>query len=111
MSKVYLPPEGDEIFSGDDKELNFGVTGIANLTGYVIRFELFTFAGAQVFSKSSGSGVALEGLINFVVTLDAADTANLAGIYKYEIEGTSPLGKVITLAYGHINILADMIGA
>jgi len=108
MSQVNLPPVDEEWFSGDDKDIAYTINGIADLTGYDIIWRLFNGL-STVFSKTTGAGEIVITTNLVTVTVNAADTDGLEGNYTYECEGTSPGGKVVTLAWGSVKLKHDKI--
>lgn len=104
MSKVNLPPENEEWFSGDTKRVTYTVSGVADLTGYTISWRLFK-DGVAVASKGVGTGVTIDDETHFTITVAAGDTAGLSGRYRYECQGTSPSGEIITLAHGVVSVM------
>lgn len=105
--------------SGDDRVLRFtntdddGVSRLDLTTGN-LKWGLSPvkgFTGVPVVTKSSGSGIVVEGdptLGICLVDLDPADSADLKGRFIQELEYTSAAGKVSTLSTGVGTILADM---
>ncbi len=104
--------------SGDDRVLRFTNTddggGALDLTVGTLKWGLSPvkgFSGVTTVSKSSGSGIAIEGAPTLgicLVDLDPADTAALKGRFIQELEYTDGAGKVSTLSTGVGKIIADM---
>ncbi len=65
---------------------------------------------AQI-SKSSGSGIAVSGASSNIVTITvaAADSAALAGIYWHELQVTDGSSQVKTIMWGHVTFKTDAI--
>lgn len=88
-----------------------------NLTGVTLKFMVKrrvldadadavitkVMGAAQIQITSALGGIARIGLLE-------ADTADLLGTYKWELEATDADGK-ITLAAGDFTVVADLIGA
>lgn len=106
MSKADLPPNNEEFFSGDSKQIIFKVSGV-DLTGYTVTFAMFR-GGQEVLRKTTGGGVSVRA-DGFTVTFGPADTEDKTGSYDYEAQGVGASGEVVTLAHGKLKIAADKL--
>ncbi|KAF0232430.1 MAG: hypothetical protein FD177_2515 [Desulfovibrionaceae bacterium] len=96
---------------GDAKEIGIPVvdeTGAAlNLTGYTVRWGLFSMAGAKLLEKSTAtSGVAVDTPASgeVLITLAPTDTAGRSGLYRHECEIIDTNSKPSTVLRGLVEI-------
>jgi len=104
------------ITRGDDQEIRFTVTDendvVVDVSGATVA--KFTVKrdpeSAEEFQKTIGSGIDMtsagSGLID--VTIDAADTASLAGRYEYDLEILTAASKINTLTQGIFFVKRDI---
>jgi hypothetical protein len=108
------------MISGDDHELTYTITdadGAAkSLTGATsLKWSVFalTDLSTSVLAKTTSSGVSLVNIDDtddgVKVVLTQADTNDLAGTYKYELEVVDSASKKSTLAKGIATITQDLI--
>ena len=101
-----------EMVAGNTKEIEITVVDsdgqAVDLSGYVARWGLFKphGGGALVLKASATGGIdvsqAASGLL--VVSLAAADTDGLAGLYLHECEVEGPGGEIETVVQGEVRV-------
>jgi len=105
-------------WSGDDKVLTVTVTdgsGTAtNLTGATINYELQALPpdGVALLTKTTGGGgisITDAAAGTFEITIAAADTASLSGVYFHECQVVDSSGNVSTIFTGRVNIREDFV--
>ena len=86
---------------------------IVNISGAAIKFGLYTVVdNGEVLTKTVGSGIVItDGVIGlYEVTVDAADTAALAGRHFHETEMIVS-STTRTVMVGVVNIKTDRVNA
>lgn|SRR5690606_34993416 len=96
--------------SGDTKRLRVTITdsdGVeVDVTGATI---IYVIADSQErVRKATGDGITIDGAV-VTVTLDPADTAELAGVYAHEMQIVDGAGQVQTVFTGQMSIAKDLI--
>jgi len=113
-----LTPQNFELVSGNDKDLRFTTLdqdGIAvDITGSTIVWALARSAKnkSRLITYTSPTNVAItDGPAGkFTVSIQDTDTLTLkAGKYYHEARVTSPVGNKITVAYGEVDLLDNVI--
>lgn len=101
--------------SGDSKTITVNVVDAAGTavdvsTATAVRYAIATSAAAVTpsVSKTLGAGITVAGSV-VTVTLAAADTALLAGVYYHELEITDASAHVFTALSGHVTIERDLL--
>lgn len=109
-------PQTDDMVSGDDQTIRITVTDAdgtaADLSGSTLTFVLANTSGETLVEKTSGGGaITVTGSDNDVaeVQLDSADTADLEGRFKMELEEETNGGQTNTLLQGILTIHEDII--
>lgn len=107
------------IYAGDDAELPFTLTDAngdpLDLTGARLRWACAaTVNSAAVITKDSANGdaeIEITSSPGFEasVWLVPADTMNLSGVYRHELEIIDGAGKTETLATGKLTIKATIL--
>lgn len=107
--------------SGDDFVVTITVKDDSreaiDLTGATIEFRQAVkkpggrFETTAKITKTTSSGIAITDATNgvFTVTMDPADTDDLAGRYYYEIQVTDSGGDIATVTTGTAIIDADLV--
>lgn len=111
--------QDQEIYSGNDiiwecsfldelTELPMDISGAQKLTYALSKTAK---SGAALITKEIGNGVVIVNPANgqAQITLDAADTEPLSGLYYHEIRLVNALGKKLTLMFGAITINTNLI--
>lgn len=113
-----LVPQNFELVSGNDKTLRFTALdefdAIINLNGATIvwAFANSEKAKAPLITYTSPTNVTITDADNglFEVAIQSADTEDLkGGDYYHECRLTSAAGNKITLAYGAVSLLDNII--
>ncbi len=111
VPKDYVVRSGDAAVLQATTKDNDGA--VVDITGATIKFGVYAKVDdAEQFVKTVGSGIVIVSgpAGTFEVTLDAPDTAALAGLYNYEAEMIlSTLPR--TVMVGTINIKKDRVNA
>ena len=108
MAKVR---QNERLQSGNKKTLTFTITG-EDITGSTPVWKLYPFkSDVAVLSKSLGSGLTITNAASGVlqITLDAADTTNLGGHYRHELQITDASSNVNTVSTGLLYIYDSLI--
>lgn len=109
---------GSSMYSGDSVSIAVTVTdsstgAAVNLTGATMTWALADTAGATArLTKTSADGdITVGGASSNVatVTLTAADTAGLAGVYVHELQVVDGDGKTYTVYQGTLRITPDVV--
>lgn len=107
--------------AGDDVLLRFAVTDeddeAANLTGTTIKFAAVKAERPQPTAAISTEGSPVTAIVTvtdltgglFEVEIDAADTADLLGTYRFEAELTDTAGDVATVGRGFITFKRGLV--
>ena len=106
-----------EMHAGDDKTLEVTVldqNGVAvDISSSTIRWRASRSKTktADIIKKTGGAGISLSDPTNgvFTVTLDAADTESLTGIFYHEGQLTLPNGTLSTVLSGKMTVLMALI--
>lgn len=79
---------------------------LTDLQGEDLKFVL-SRAGVDVLTKIIGNGIAVTdaGKGEVTITLDAADTVNLVGVYRWNVVLTTTSEQVFSVADGHLYTL------
>lgn len=116
MTHLYVT-SGDDYASSSALTVNAtDAAGAAlDLTGWTLTFAVSRRGVAAFTAKTVGSGITVPtqtgGDVGVAyITLDAADTASLAGNYEWELQGVSG-GKIRTLDSGRLHVAPDLITA
>ena len=111
-----LIPQNFEMFSGDDKNIQFTITDEDNAASDITGASATWACSRRVktstlISKTVGSGITIVSGVGGVllVSLAQADTASLRGDYYHELEIVDAAGKKTTAAYGTMTVLTDHI--
>lgn len=99
MSKhVRIPPNCDApFFAGESKVIRITVPELATLDGFGLEF--FTTGRGWTFRKDRTSGI--ENDINtMIIRFQPADTEGQAGEWPFRARVISPVGEIVTVAYG-----------
>lgn len=102
-----------EVFQGDSKvetvTIRDEANALLNLTGYTFNWVMFRMnTRVNVLTKTLASGLSVPTPANgeLVITLDPADTVDLApGKYNHELEMISAGGDVSTVTTGIVSVL------
>ena len=113
-----LTPQNFELVSGNDKDVRFTTLDqddiAVDITGATIIWALARSAKnkSALFTYTSPTNIAItNGLAGkFTVSIQDTDTLTLkAGKYYHEARVTSAAGKKITVAYGEVDMLDNVI--
>ena len=113
-----LVPQDFELVSGNDKTLKFTTTdedgAAVNLTGATIiwAFAKSETAKTPLFDYTSPANVTITNAVGglFEVEIQSADTESLkGGEYYHEARVESSTGNKITVAYGVVTLLDNVI--
>lgn len=104
------------MWSGDSKVLEVAVTDVDDeavvLTGATINYVLqkSSRGGQAIISKSTTDGISITNALagKFEITIDASDTADLAGDYYHECQVTDSSSNVSTIFVGTVTINIGM---
>lgn len=88
----YIVPQGDEF----DQLIDFG----RDLTGYTIEAKLFDVTGAEVLTFTTTA----SGSTAYRVRLTEAQTATLAGTYRWRLRWTEPGAVTRTILTGSFEV-------
>lgn len=94
------------MMSGDTKYLDYTITMTGTLSGSTAKWVMYK-NGTVAITKTTLSGISITDDTSLRVTLDPADTANLSGVYKHELQITDTSGNICTVALGTATIKAD----
>jgi hypothetical protein len=107
--------------AGDDVLLRFAVTDEAgdpaNLTGTTVKFAAVKAERPQPAAAISTEGSPVTAIVTvtdltgglFEVEVDAADTVDLLGTYRFEAELTDTVGDVATVGRGFITFKRGIV--
>lgn len=110
-----------DLYSGDDMVLE---CTLVDQDGAVINLDLVSeikwqfsrkrgtrFSATPLVSKALGSGIEkiTPGTGRFDITIDAADTEAIDGVFYHEAEITSVTGKTSTVLIGDMTINKDLV--
>lgn len=99
-----------EIVAGDTVKINISVTDQNNaavdLTNATVTWLLYKNLNDTAVSKSTTTGITITNVRGgvFQISLTAADTQNLAGMYTHAAKVTDALGNAITVTTGTATI-------
>jgi hypothetical protein len=101
-----------EMWSGDHKNLNFGVTG-SDGAAFILTAASWVLSEAEdscsLVKRVSGDGVSISGS-TVTVSLSPAHTSGLGGIsYYHVLKGGDSASNVSTVAVGTINIKVNIV--
>lgn len=107
-----------ELHAGDDYPMQFiakqggAVIPLSKVWMTIKRRSVETDAQA-LLTLTEGAGITITDADNgvFVVQFDHADTQNLEGLHKYDIQILSQSGDIITMARGKIEFLENITRA
>lgn len=98
------------MISGDTKRLEVTIQDAdgaeVDVTGAAVTYVIAD--SAVRVAKTTDDGITIDGAV-VTVTLDPADTAELAGVYAHEMQITDPSGNVGTVMIGEVSIAKDII--
>ena len=98
------------MISGDTKLLELTIhdaeVAEVDVTGADVTYVIAD--SAVRVTKTTDDGITIDGAV-VTVTLDPADTAELAGVYAHEMQITDPSGNVGTVMIGEVSIAKDII--
>ena len=105
--------------SGDDKLIAASTSGSTSaakdLTSATVKWRVEipenVGSGCPITKQTGGSGISLTDASagKFEITLDAADTASIVGVFRHEAEAFDSSSKTATLFEGFITIKGDII--
>lgn len=107
-----------EMYAGDDRTLIVTVLDrdgdAVVITSATIKWQASRSKGKTAsISKTTSSGITISDGPNgvFEITIDAADTENLKGLYYHEAEVTFADGSISTVMAGTMRIVPVLIAA
>lgn len=112
VNMTALKAQNFTMYSGDSKILVITVKSDAgsflDLTGYTIKWKA---SFSNPLEKSIGTGITITDAPNgvFQIEIDPADTTEIRGHFRHEVEITSGAGVVSTVVVGTMTVLVDLI--
>jgi len=114
MSVQTIIAQNYELFSGDTAIYKVAVKdkddAAQDITGATCRFVMSKRAGGTpLVDLTNGTGITIDdatgGLLT--ITVPAADSIDLSGAYRWELQITDAAGRVSTVAFGTVTLRKD----